>query len=254
MSRTSPHRIAWVTGAGKGIGRALALRLADEGWLVAASARTEADLLKLAGERPDGRIHAFPCDVTDAGTVTATLERIEEGLGLPDLAVLNAGTHRPFGALDFDLAAFRDLVEVNLMGTVTCLDRLLPRFLARRSGQIAVVASLAGYRGLPSAAGYAASKAALIAMCEALKPELDRHGIRLTLINPGFVRTPLTDQNDFPMPFLISAEQAAEEILRGLRGRRFEIAFPRPFAWLMGLLRILPYPLFFALVRRMVRP
>jgi short-subunit dehydrogenase len=125
-------------------------------------------------------------------------------------------------------------------------------FRNRRSGHIVVVASLAGYRGLPSAAAYGATKAGLINMCEALKPELAADGVRLTLVNPGFVDTPLTQKNDFPMPFLISVQAAVDRIARGLGAGAFEITFPRRFSFLMKLLRVLPDPLFFAVTQRMV--
>jgi NAD(P)-dependent dehydrogenase (short-subunit alcohol dehydrogenase family) len=248
------QRVAWVTGAGKGIGRALAKRLAAEGWTVAVSARTGADLERLAAECPPGRVHGFPLDVTDAAGAEAAVEHIEARLGPLDLVVLNAGTHAPFTAKEFAVAPFRKLVEANLMGTVHCLAPVMARFIARSGGHIAVVASLAGYRGLPTAAAYGATKAGLINMCEALKPDLERHGVRLSLINPGFVKTPLTDRNTFPMPFLISVEQAVDSIMRGLAGQAFETAFPRRFAFVMGLLRLLPDRLFFAITRRMIRP
>lgn len=245
-------RLAWVTGAGKGIGRALAERLAADGWTVAASARTGADLASLAEQCPSGRIHAFPLDVTDLSRTEQVVAAIEDELGAIGLAVLNAGTHIPVTAADFSAAPFRRLVEVNLMGTVNSLTPVIPRFIARKSGRIAVVASLAGYRGLPTSAAYGATKAGLINMCEALMPDLARHGVRLSLINPGFVETPLTEKNDFPMPFLISVDKAADDIMRGLRRSRFETAFPWRFAFLMKLLRLLPDRLFFLITKRML--
>lgn len=244
-------RIAWITGAGKGIGRALALRLAADGWTVAASARTDEDLLSLSKETGVGDIHSYPLNVTDPVATAAVFDRIESELGSVSLAVFNAGTHRPVSVSDFSVEAFRDLVETNLMGTVNGLATIMPRFIARKSGRIAVVASVAGYRGLPTAAAYGATKAGVINMCEALKPELERFGVTIQVVNPGFVETPLTDRNDFAMPFLISAEKAAEYIARGLAASAFEIAFPRRFALLMKLLRILPDRLFFAVSRRM---
>jgi len=247
-------RVAWVTGAGKGIGRGLALRLAEQGWTVAASSRTEEDLARLKMDSASGRIHGFPLDVTDAAATARTTAMIEERLGPIDLTILNAGTHQPFAAESFTADKVRGLVETNLMGTVNCLAPLLERLIARRSGHVAVVTSLAGYRGLPTAAAYGATKAGLINMCEALRPDLEGHGVKLTLINPGFVKTPLTDKNDFPMPFLISVEKAVDHILEGLDKGAFEIAFPKGFAFLMKLLRILPDPLFFALSRRMIGP
>ena len=245
-------RVAWITGAGKGIGRALALRLADEGYRIAASARTAKDLRTLVDEGPPDAIHAYPLDVTDLAATEQTLEQIEHEHGPVGLAVLNAGTHIPTPAAGFSSEEFRKLVEVNLMGTAIGFETLVPKLIARRSGRIAVVASVAGYRGLPTAGGYGATKAGLINFCEAMRPELEAHGITLQVINPGFVETPLTDQNDFPMPFLVSAEVAADRIAHGLQQNAFEIAFPMRFVAAMKCLRILPDRLYFALARRMM--
>lgn len=249
-----PHNdaVAWVTGAGKGIGRALALRLAAAGWSVAASARTEEDLASLEAACPSRRITGFPLDVTDAAGTEAVVAQIETRLGRLVLVVLNAGTHAPMPVAEFSTATFRRLVDTNLMGAVHGLEAIIPRLIARKAGRIAVVASLAGYRGLPTAAAYGATKAALINMCEALRPELDKHGVVLQLINPGFVQTPLTDKNDFTMPFLMPVEDAVKKIMRGLRGGAFEIAFPGRFVFLMRLLRHMPDRLFFALTARMI--
>jgi short-subunit dehydrogenase len=246
------NKTVWITGAGKGIGRALALKMASEGWTVAASARTVVDLESLISESGCDRVHAFPLDITDSKANRVVLGEIEEKLGPVDLAVLNAGTHRPMSATDFDVETVRGLVETNLMGTVNGLGALLPVFRNRRQGRIAVVSSVAGYRGLPTSAAYGATKAALINMCEALKPELDREGVSLSLINPGFVETPLTDENEFPMPFLVTSEAAADTIYKGLMAEKFEIVFPWRFAVVMKLLRLLPNRLLFALTSRMV--
>jgi short-subunit dehydrogenase len=180
------------------------------------------------------------------------VQRIQQEIGALNLAILNAGTHRAISAQNFDPAVVKSLMDVNFLGTVNCLSAILPSFIERHSGKIAVVASVAGYRGLPTAAAYGATKAALINMCEALKPELDRLGIGLTLVNPGFVDTPLTRKNKFPMPFIISADEAADIILRGLDKGRFEIVFPWRMAVAMKLLRILPYPTAFWLTRKML--
>ncbi|TVR80130.1 MAG: SDR family NAD(P)-dependent oxidoreductase [Rhodospirillales bacterium] len=248
-------RIVWLTGASKGLGRAVAVALAQRGDTVAASARTQSDLESLAQELSalPGEIHPFPLDVGDAAATLDVVDAIEERLGPIDLAILNAGTHQPVRATEFSVEPFRTLVEVNLMGTVNGLAALLPRFCAQRRGHVAVVASVAGYRGLPTAGAYGATKAALINMCEALKPELDRAGVRISVINPGFVRTPLTDRNPFPMPFLMEPDDAAQRLVRGLDSRRFEITFPRRFTWTLKLLRCLPYALYFPLTRRLVQ-
>jgi short-subunit dehydrogenase len=240
----------WITGASSGIGEALALRLARDGRTVAASARNAAALAQL-GERSGGRIAAHPLDVTDPEACTRCVDAIETTLGPIGLAVLNAGTHRPMSADDFSVAAARDLVEINLMGVINSLAPVLERMRARRSGHIAIVASVAGYGGLPTAAVYGATKAALINMAEALRLDCDRLGIKLQLVNPGFVKTPLTDRNEFPMPFLMPVDDAIDAFVAGLASDRFEIAFPRRFALLLKLLNALPYGAYFALVRRM---
>lgn len=252
MTTSDGRKVIWITGAGKGIGRALAKHYASAGWIVAASARTEADLGTLAEEVPNGNVKPFSLDVTDQAATAETVRRIESELGIVDMAIFNAGTHLPTSAESFSVGEFRQLVETNLMGSVNGLEPIMKTFLARGGGHIAVVASLAGYRGLPGAAAYGATKAALINMCEALKPDLERSGVKLSLINPGFVETPLTAQNDFPMPFLIPVDEAVAQIVRGLERSNFEIAFPGRFAFLMKVLRFLPDRLFFALTRQML--
>ena len=242
----------WITGASMGIGAALARRLARDGAEVIASARSAERLAALAASGA-GRIVAWPLDITDHAAVREAVTRIEAEHGPLDVAVLNAGTHRPVAAAEFTADGLRDLIEINVMGTAACLEALMPRMIARGRGRIAVVASVAGYRGLPTSAYYGATKAALINLAELLRFDLARAGVTMQLIDPGFVKTPLTDRNEFPMPFLISAELAADRIASGLRSRRFEIAFPRRFVWMLKLLRCLPYALYFPLVGRSTR-
>ena len=245
------RHIAWITGAGKGIGRALALRLARDGWTIAASARTAGDLDELAADAPTGAVHPFVLDVTDPEATQFVVTEIERRLGPLELVVLNAGTYVPTDVTPFDAAAFRVQFDVNVMGVVHGLAAIVPAFVTRRGGHIAVMSSVAGYRGLPAAAAYGATKAALINMCESMKTELEPHSVAVSVICPGFVKTPLTDKNTFPMPFLIEADAAAAYIMRGLAARKFEIAFPPLFAVIMKTLRILPNALFFAVSRRM---
>jgi short-subunit dehydrogenase len=235
----------WITGASSGIGRGLALKLARDGRKVVVSARSAEALAALAAENPN--IAAWPLDTTDAAACETAVAGIEAAHGTVTLAVLNAGTHTPTPATAFKVADARRLVDINLMGTIHALAPLL----ARRTGHIAVVASVAGYSGLPTAAIYGATKAALINMCEALKPECDTLGIKLLLVDPGFVKTPLTDKNEFPMPFLMELDDAVAAFARGLDSDRFEIVFPRRFALILKFLRILPYGLYFRIVRRM---
>jgi short-subunit dehydrogenase len=245
-------RLLWITGASSGIGRATALRFATAGWTVVASARNGAALAALAAEAEGlaGRIVPVPLDVTDAAAIQAAVSHLETDIGPIGLAILNAGTHAVINVRRFETAVFEQLFRLNVLGTANCIAAILPRMLRRGVGEIAIVASLAGYRGLPTAAAYGASKAALINLAEALKLDLVGTGVSARLINPGFVRTPLTDRNEFPMPFLIDAEAAAQRIFDGLAGSAFEIAFPRRFAWMLKFLRILPYRLYFPLVRR----
>ncbi len=254
MTAASPAQgCAWVTGASGGIGAAVALRLAAAGWTVAASARRMAQLQEVAALATGGAIVPIPLDVTDTVAVTQGVAEIEQRLGPIALAVLNAGTYQADSAKSFSAQAVRALFELNLMGTVHCLDVLLPRMIARGRGRIAVVSSAAGFRGLPRAAGYGASKAALIALCESLKFDLDPLGVTIQVVTPGFVRTPLTDRNDFPMPFIIDTDTAADRLVAGLGCEAFEITFPRRFTSLMKLLRCLPYRLYFPLVRAVTR-
>jgi NADP-dependent 3-hydroxy acid dehydrogenase YdfG len=242
-------RLVWITGASTGIGHAVALALARDGWNVAASARDGAALAAMAAAS-DGRIHAFPVDVTDEAATQAALAAIEQALGSVDRVIFSAGTHVPVSAETFDGGIFRKLIEVNLMGVVHGLGAVLPGMIARRAGQIVIVSSVAGYFGMPTAAAYGATKSALITLAEALKFDCDRHGVDLRLISPGFVKTPLTDRNPFPMPFLIGVDEAARRIVDGLAGKGFEITFPRRFALILKLIRLLPYAWFFPLVAR----
>ncbi|QDO99032.1 SDR family NAD(P)-dependent oxidoreductase [Ferrovibrio terrae] len=248
--------VVWITGAGSGIGRALALRYLRAGAVVAGTARRIDTLESLKAEagQAGSQFNALPADLIDLAATRATVARIEAELGPIRLAVLNAGTHLPTPGRSFRAEAVRQLLDANVMTVANALDAVLPVLLARRTGMVAINASLAGYRGLPSAAGYGASKAALINMAEALKLDLQDSGIRVRLIAPGFVKTPLTDRNPFPMPFLMPVDAAAERLWQALEsGSGFEIVFPRRFAWLLKLLRLLPYRIYFPLVSRMTR-
>ncbi len=247
-------RIVWITGAGKGIGRAVALAYAAHGWTVAVSARTGDDLDTLSAEAKDanlpGRVVPYAADVTDHDAMKQTFKQIEHDVGAVEHVILNAGTHMPSPAKKFNTEAYRTLLEINVMGSVNGLSAVLPTFIERKSGRIGIVASVAGYSGLPAAGAYGASKAALINMCEALKTELDSLGVGLSVINPGFVRTPLTAKNKFPMPFLIDADVAARHIYNGMQKGKFEIAFPRTFVIILKILRMLPYGLYFPIIKK----
>lgn len=243
------HGCAWVTGASSGIGRAVALKLAGAGFTVAATARDEAKLAALVAEG-GGRIHAFPADVTDAAAVLGIVEEIESRCGRLALAVLNAGVFLPVHGEAMKQADFDKSFAVNLQGTVHCLLPSVEAMKRAGRGQIAIVSSVTGYGGLPTSAAYGATKAALINMAESLRFDLDKLGIRIQVINPGFVDTPATQQNEFPMPALVTPEVAASEILKGLASNGFEITFPKRFTYGLKLARLLPYGLYFALINR----
>lgn len=245
-------KVAWVTGASSGIGRALALELAGRGVKVAATARREDELASLTSEAAarGAVVEPFPGDVTDADAMTAVARSATERLGPIDLAVLNAGLFIPVRAAPFDAGAFRKTFDVNLGGTVNCLAAALPAMTARRSGRVLIVASVTAYGGLPSSAAYGATKAALNNMAESLKFDLDNAGVSIQVANPGFVDTPATRKNPFKMPALIPAEEAAREIVRGIERGGFEITFPKRFTYVLKALRLLPYPLYFRLVAK----
>jgi short-subunit dehydrogenase len=239
----------WIIGASYGIGAALAERLASDGKTVFASARSRDKLEALAAKHA-GRMHALPLDVTDKTAVAAALVEIEAAGGPPDIVVLNAGSHHPVAARDFKADDLRRHMELNVMGVANGIEVVLPGMLERNRGRLAVVASVAGYAGLPTSAYYGCTKGGLINMVESLAFDLRQTGVKLQLINPGFVKTPLTDKNEFAMPFLVSAEHAAEVIAKGLASDTFEIAFPRAFVLILKFLRMLPYRLYFPLVGR----
>jgi NAD(P)-dependent dehydrogenase (short-subunit alcohol dehydrogenase family) len=251
--RDESAKVAWVTGASSGIGRGLACRLASEGWIVAASARTARNLDSLAAEVP-GRITSFQLDVTNAAACEQTAEAIAATLGPIDLAVLDAGASFPVSVDKFSVANFKKTVDVNLMGVVNCMGPIVPQMRARHTGHIAIVASVAGFVGVPGGGAYGATKAALINMAESFKPGFERDGITLTIINPGFVETPMTARNSSPMPFLMPLDEAVERIMSGLETKRFEITFPWQTALLSRTLRILPHWLLFRLTASLARP
>ena len=243
------ERNAWITGASTGIGNALAKRMAKDGWQVAASARS-ANKLEELSQTSNGSITSHPLDVTDEADAARVAGVVWDEGGPIDCAVLAAGLHIPVDATKLTTAPFRTLVEINLMGVVHCLVGIVPRMVERGEGQIAIVSSVAGYRGLPTASAYGATKAALINMTESLKFDLEPKGIKVQIVCPGFVRTPLTDQNPFPMPFLMEPEDAADRFYRGLMGNDFEVNFPRSFTTIMKQVRKLPHGLYMRAMRR----
>lgn len=238
----------WVIGASYGIGAAIARELLARGARVALSARSLEKLEKITGNAREALL--APLDTTDVGQVHAAAKKIHAAWGGFDLALVVAGTHTEMRAQSWNLQAARKLLEVNLHGVFNCVDAALPVLLAQGRGGIGIVSSAAGYLGLPKSLIYGASKAALINFAESLYGDLHPLGIGVYLVNPGFVDTPLTQKNDFRMPALISADEAARETLAGIAAGSFEIHYPKRFTCWLKLLRLLPYRLQFAAVRR----
>lgn len=231
---------AWVTGASGGIGRALTLALAADGWTVYATARNAEKLEALARESTGpGKILPLPADVTDREGMSSAVGEITQA-GPLALTVLNAGIYLPMRAQSFDAAKAKQTFDVNLTGVANGLDPVLGHMIERKTGHIALTASVAGYRGLPNAAAYSATKAGLIAMAEALAMDLVDLGVRISVINPGFVETEATSVNDFDMPMLLQPDDAAARIVAGLKRPGFEIRFPWRFAAFLRLIGLLP--------------
>ena len=247
--------VIWVTGASSGIGRALALKLARQGFRVAVTARNLESLLSLQTEARDsgGAIIVLDGDVTHAGDMERVVNAIEYEHGGLQAAILNAGVYIPVRGGDLKVEDFEKTFAVNLSGVVHCLVPAVRAMKARKQGRILLVSSVTGYGGLPTSAAYGATKAALINMAESLKFDLDPLGIDLQVVNPGFVETPATAQNAFEMPALVSADVAARRIIEGMAAGGFEITFPRRFTYVLKLLRLLPYALYFPLVRKATR-
>ncbi len=246
-----PGRTAWIIGGGSGIGAAMARLLAAKGWSVAISGRRADRLAEVAAS--SRLIGAYPLDVTERAAVQSVMEQVVTDLGRIELFVFGAATWQPLTVGDYEFGQFQRLVDTNLMGFVRMANPVVSQMTRQGGGQLAVIASVAGYFGLPRAAAYNATKGALINLLQTMRTELEPRGIRVRMIAPGFFKSELTAKNDFPMPFLMETEAAAQRAVDGLLdSSRFEIAFPRRLVWPLKLMRMLPYPLFFAITRMMM--
>ena len=215
----------WITGASSGIGKALAIKFAKEGWQVAASARRENLLKDLNNQNPN--IHPFPLDIKNETETKNIFQNILEKFETVDIVVFCTGIHDPDAEKKLSTEKIREIMETNFFGTVNCIMAVNAYFRERKNGHISIVSSVAGYRGLPAASGYCASKAALISLAESLFFDFKRYNVRISLVSPGFIKTPLTDKNKFPMPMIKSPEYAAEKMFIGLTKKNtFEIHFP----------------------------
>ena len=240
----------WLVGASSGIGRATASALHARGAVVVVSARQGAALQQFVAQHPGSL--AIPLDVTDAAALRSAAHTLAEAGGI-DCVVYCAGHYRAHTATAFDLADMLRHNDVNYVGALKLLDAVLPVLQAQGRGHISLVASVAGYRGLPKSLAYGPTKAALIHLAESLYTDLRPRGIGVSLINPGFVATPLTAQNTFPMPALVTPEVAARRILQGWARGAFEIHFPKRFTRMLKALRPMPDGMYFGAIRRAVR-
>jgi len=240
------NRTVWIVGASSGIGQATAQALLAQGARVVVSARNGAALQAFAQKYPG--CTALRLDATDPAAVKrAASELLAQG---PlDCVVYCAGFYQPMRAQTLNLDALKRHCEVNYLGALYLLDAVLPALRARGAGHISLVGSVAGYGGLPNSLAYGPTKAALINLAETLYLDLHPLGLGVSIVNPGFVQTPLTAQNDFAMPALLTPEQAAQAILKGWARGRFEIHFPKRFTGWLRLLRLLPYRAYFSIVQ-----
>lgn len=223
-----PHQVVLITGASSGIGAELALQLAKQGCRLGLLARREELLQQVAAkvEAAGGKACVAACDVGDAAQVAEATRKVEEALGPIDCVVANAGMGWARKRLEFDAAATAELVRTNFLGMTNTFFAALPGMLARKRGHLVAVASLAGYQGLPQDAGYAASKAAMRIHCEGMRIELRGTGVDVSTICPGFIRTPLTDRNEFNMPFLLEVDDATRRLVRAIARRRRVYNYP----------------------------
>jgi len=243
------NKTIWITGASSGIGKALAIKFAKEGWNVAISARREKLLDEIA--KSNNNIYPFSLDVTDSEKCKFTFENIKKQIGDINISVFCTGIHDPKSEKKLNIDKIRKIMEVNFFGTINSINAVYDYYKEKKSGQISIVSSVAGYRGLPAAGAYCASKSALSSFAESLFFDLKRFNVRVSLVNPGFIKTPMTDQNNFPMPMIKSAEFAAEQMFKGLTQKKsFEIHFPVAFTSMMKVLKVIPNGLYFKIVEK----
>jgi len=243
----------WVIGASSGIGEACAKALLLQGAKVALSSRRAERLNQISLTSGVDQTLVIPLDVTDDAQLQDGYKTIVGAWGGIDLLLFVSGMYVPLRADNFDIKVAEKTIDANLLGPMRAVALVVPEMLKAHSGHIAIVGSVAGYSGLPKALAYGPSKAAIINFCENLYYDLLPTGVSVHMISPGFVATEATAKNDFEMPALISAEEAASEILTGIEQGEFDIHFPKRFTRFLKFLRILPYPIYFWIVRRFVK-
>ena len=241
----------WITGASSGIGKAVAEKFAKEGWQVAVSARRKEILDKMA---KDHNISSYPLDVVDEQNCKITFQKIISEFTKIDLCIFCSGTYDPKKEKEIDIKQSKFIMDVNYFGVLNCVKSVEKYFKDKKNGHISIVSSIAGYRGLPNSSGYGPSKAALNNFAESIYFDFKKYNIRVSVISPGFIKTPLTDKNDFPMPFLRSVEFAAKKIYDGLtKSNSFEIHFPKQLTLILKFLRILPYKIYLFLIYKLYK-
>ena len=241
----------WITGASSGIGKAVAEKFAKEGWQVAVSARRKEILDEMA---KDLNISSYPLDVVDEQNCKITFQKIISDFTEIDLCIFCSGTYDPKKEKEIDIKQSKFVMDVNYFGVLNCVKTVEKYFKNKKRGHISIVSSIAGYRGLPNSSGYGPSKAALNNFAESIYFDFKKYNVRVSVISPGFIKTPLTDKNDFPMPFLRSVEFAAEKIYGGLiKSNSFEIHFPKQLTLILKFLRILPYKIYLFLIYKLYK-
>ena len=241
----------WITGASSGIGKALAEKFASRGWKVAVSARRKEILDKMSEH---DNIFSFPLDVTNQDQINENFLKIIKEFNGIDLCVFSSGTYDPKLEQKINIKQNKFVMETNFFGVLYCIKAVEKYFKEKKSGHISIVSSIAAYRGLPNSSGYGPSKAALTNLTESLYFDFKKFNVRISLISPGFIKTPLTDKNEFSMPFIKSPVFAAEKIFNGLtKGRSFEIHFPKQLTLILKFLRILPYKIYLFLIDKSVK-
>ena len=242
----------WITGGSTGIGKALAIKFASNGWNVAISARRENLLQEISDNNEN--IFSYPLDVTNKSQCKEVFNKIKNKFQSVDICFFSTGTWNPKKEKDIDVEQIEDVFKVNFFGTLNSIKAVEEYFKNKQDGIITIVSSIAGYRGLPNSTGYGPSKSALNNLAESLYFDFKRSNVRVCLVSPGFIKTPMTDKNDFKMPFLKTTEYAANKIYDGLINKNnFEIHFPKSLTLILKLFSFLPSKLYFGLIGKMTK-
>ena len=242
----------WITGGSTGIGKALAIKFANKGWNVAISARRKNLLEEISNAYEN--VHSFPLDVTDKLRCKEIFQQIKDKFQDIDICFFSTGTWNPKKERDIDVEQIENVFKINFFGTLNAIKSVEEHFKSKKSGVITIVSSIAGYRGLPNSTGYGPSKSALNNLAESLYFDFKRSNVRVCLVSPGFIKTPMTDKNDFKMPFLKTTEYAAEKIYDGLVNKNaFEIHFPKSLTVILKILSFLPNKMYFSLIGKMTK-